>query len=171
MALSPGDNAQSLTWWNWRLRWVRWRVQAVCLASEGLLPEDTSKANELILFFFSQSGIPDEKMIAMSMWINIRDDNKTCKAFIDRPVSVFPLTSIQGIKGKPLLFGASPCGSDVKESACNAGDLGSIPVLGRSPGEGHGNSLQYSCLEKSTDRGAWWAAVHGIAKSRTRLSS
>ena len=63
-----------------------------------------------------------------------------------------------------------PGGSDVKESACNVGDLGSIPGLGRSPGEGHGNPLQYSCLENPMDRGAWWATVHGFAKSQTRLS-
>ena len=55
-------------------------------------------------------------------------------------------------------------------SACNAGDPGSIPGLGRSPGEGNGNPLQYSCLENPMDRGAWWATVHGVAKSRTRLS-
>ena len=60
-----------------------------------------------------------------------------------------------------------PGGSDGKESACNAGDLGSISVLGRSPGEGNGNPLQYSCLEKSMDRGAWQFAVHGVAKSLT----
>ena len=57
-----------------------------------------------------------------------------------------------------------------KESACNAGDAGdkvSIPQLGRSPGGGHGNPLQYSCLEDSMDRGAWQATVHGVAKSRT----
>ena len=58
-----------------------------------------------------------------------------------------------------------PDGSDGKESACNAGDLGSIPGLGRSSGEGNGNSLQYSCLENSKDRGAWWATVLGITKS------
>ena len=61
-------------------------------------------------------------------------------------------------------------GSEVKASACNAGDLGSIPGLGRSPGEGNGNPLQYSRLENPIDRGAWWATVHGIAKSRTRLN-
>ena len=60
----------------------------------------------------------------------------------------------------------SPGGSDGKESTCNAGDLGSIPGLGRSPGEGHGNPLQYSCVENSMDRGAWWATVHGVAKSQ-----
>ena len=64
-----------------------------------------------------------------------------------------------------------PGGSDGKESACNAGDAGSIPGWGRSPGEGRGYPLQYACLEKSMDRGAWRATVHGITKSRTRLSS
>ena len=55
-------------------------------------------------------------------------------------------------------------------SASNVGDLGSIPGSGRSPGEGNDNPLQYSCLENPTDGGAWWATVHGVAKSRTRLS-
>ena len=63
-----------------------------------------------------------------------------------------------------------PGGSEVKVSACNAGDLGSIPGLGRSPGEGNGNPLQYSRLENPMDGGAWWATVHGVAKSRARLS-
>ena len=53
-------------------------------------------------------------------------------------------------------------GSDGKESACNAGDLGSIPRSGRSPGKGIGNPLQYSCLENSMGRGACWATVHGL---------
>ena len=65
-----------------------------------------------------------------------------------------------------LLFG-----SEVKASACNAGDLGSIPGLGRFPGEGNGNPLQYPCLENPVDGGAWWVTVHGVAKSRTRLSN
>ena len=60
-------------------------------------------------------------------------------------------------------------GSDTKESACNAGDMGSIPGLGRSPGERKGYPLQYSCLENPMDRGAWWAAVHVVAKSQTQL--
>ena len=51
-----------------------------------------------------------------------------------------------------------------KESTCNAGDLGSIPGLGRSPGGGHGDSLQYSCLNNPTDRGTWWVTVHGVTK-------
>ena len=61
-------------------------------------------------------------------------------------------------------------GSYSKESAHNAGDPGLIPGWGRSPGEGNGNPLQYSCLENPMGRGAWWATVHGIAQSWTRLS-
>ena len=56
-----------------------------------------------------------------------------------------------------------PIGSDGKESTCSSGDLGLIPGLGRSPGEGHGSPLQNSCLENSMDRGAWCATVHGAA--------
>ena len=63
-----------------------------------------------------------------------------------------------------------PGGSDSKESACNAGDPGSISGLGKSPGEGSGNPLQHSCLENYTDKGAWWATVYGDAKSWTPLS-
>ena len=62
-----------------------------------------------------------------------------------------------------LLYG----GSDGKESTCNAGDLGSISGSGRSPGEGNGNPLQYSCLENPMDKGAWWAIVPGVTKSQT----
>ena len=60
----------------------------------------------------------------------------------------------------------------LKNLSANAGDVrdsGLIPGLGRSPGGGHGNPLQYSCLENPIDRGAWWAAFHGVAKSQTRL--
>ena len=60
-------------------------------------------------------------------------------------------------------------GSDGKELACNAGDLGLISELGRFPGGGQGNPLQYSCLENLMDRGAWWATAHGVTKSWTRL--
>ena len=64
-----------------------------------------------------------------------------------------------------------PVGSDGKESACNAGDPGLIPGSGRSSGEGTGSPLQYSCLGNPMDRGAWWAAVHGVTKSRTQLNA
>ena len=63
-----------------------------------------------------------------------------------------------------------PGGSEVEVSASNAGDPGSIPGLGRSLGAGNGNPLQYSCLENPMDGEAWWATVHGVAKSRTQLS-
>ena len=59
--------------------------------------------------------------------------------------------------------------SEGKESACNAGDPGLIPVLERSPGEGNGYPLQYSCLENSMDRGAWRATVHGVTNSQTQM--
>ena len=64
-----------------------------------------------------------------------------------------------------------PGGSDGKESTCNSGDLGSIPGLGRSPGEGHSNSVQYFCLENPMDRGAWWATVQGLQRVRHNWSN
>ena len=62
-----------------------------------------------------------------------------------------------------------PGGSDGRKPACSAGHPGSTPGSGRSPGEGNGNPLQYSCLENPMDRGAWWAIVHGVTKSQTQL--
>ena len=63
-----------------------------------------------------------------------------------------------------------PGSLDGKESACNVGDPGSIPGSGRSPKVGNANPLEYSCLENSLERGTWPARVHGVTKSRTRLS-
>ena len=74
-------------------------------------------------------------------------------------VNVNDLQSKKGFSG----------GSDGKESVGNAGDLDPIPGSGRFPGEGNGNPLQYSCLENLMEREVWWAIVHGIAKSQTRL--
>ena len=73
-----------------------------------------------------------------------------------------------------VLYKGFPGGSMVKNLPANAGDTGNeglIPGLGKSPGEGNGNPLQYSCLENPMDRGAWQAAVHGVEKSRSRLST
>ena len=70
----------------------------------------------------------------------------------------------------PLPEMGFPDSSKGQESACNVGDLASIPGSERSPAEKNGYTLQYSCLENSMDRGAWQAIVHGVAKSRTRLS-
>ena len=69
-----------------------------------------------------------------------------------------------------ILLSVLLSGSVGKESTCNAGDLGLIPGLGRSPGEGTGNPLQYSCLENSMDRGNWPATVHAVPESWRRLS-
>ena len=63
-----------------------------------------------------------------------------------------------------------PCDSDGEESSHNVRDPGSIPGLGRCPGEENGNTLQYSCLENPMDRGAWKAIAHGVTKSQTQLS-
>ena len=76
-------------------------------------------------------------------------------------VDVFSLKIIYS----PIIIFSS--GSDSREYACNAGDPGTIPGSGRCPGEGNGYPLQYSCLENSMERGAWWATVHGVAKSQT----
>ena len=64
-----------------------------------------------------------------------------------------------------------PGGSDGKVSAYNVGDPGSVPGLGRYPGEGNGNPLQYSCLGNLVNRGAWWATVHGVSKNWTQLNN
>ena len=64
-----------------------------------------------------------------------------------------------------------PGGSDGKESTCNSGDLGSIPESGRSPGEGNGYPVQYSCLKNSMERRTWQVTVHGVTKSWTQLSN
>ena len=80
-------------------------------------------------------------------------------------------TYICGVSVDKMQRGSGfPGGSVGKESTCNAGDagdMGLLPGSGRSPGGGHGNPLQYSCLENPIDRGAWWATVHGVLKSQT----
>ena len=87
------------------------------------------------------------------------------------PSCIFPSGSgsiYQDYLEAPTLLGFSG-GSEGKESAFNAGDLGSIPGFGRSLGGQHGNPLQYSCLENSMDRKAWQTTIHGVTKSQTRL--
>ena len=86
-----------------------------------------------------------------------------CQNYLETSVNLF-FFSILSFES------CSMFGSDGKESTCSEGDLGLIPGLGRSPGGGYGNSLQDSCLENPMDREAWQATVHGVAKSRTRLS-
>ena len=81
-----------------------------------------------------------------------------------------PKTAARGKEGLDLRNIGFPGGSDGKASACNVGDPDSIPGSGKSPGEGNGNPLQYSCLENPTDREAWQATVHEVTKSWTQLS-
>ena len=99
--------------------------------------------------------------------------NAACQACLSFTISqsLRKLMSIESvIPSNHLIFChlLLPGGSDGKASACNVGDPGSVPGLGRFPGEGNGNPLQYSCLENSMDGEAWWATVHGVAKSQTR---
>ena len=92
------------------------------------------------------------------------------KAFCSNSgISVFSSLIQEQISALSISYGF-PGGSEVKVSAWNAGDPGSIPGLGRSPGEGNGNPLQYSCLENPMEGGAWQAAVHAVTESQTRLS-
>ena len=87
--------------------------------------------------------------------------------------SGFPFPLIYSIEFQRKVFSiltGSTGGSDGKESAHSAGDLGLIARLGRSPGKRNGNPLQYSCLENHMDRGAWSATVHGVTKGQTQLS-
>ena len=89
---------------------------------------------------------------------------------MDLASAIYYLSNLQ-IKFKHLDNGIGlPWWLRGKESACNTGDTGLIPGLRRSPGGGHGNPFQYSFLENPMDGGAWWAAVHGVATSRTGLS-
>ena len=97
-------------------------------------------------------------MFLPSLFIHCKPDQSCSHALL-----CTVLASQEKIKLEGFFFK----GSEVKASACNGGDLGSIPWSGRSPGEGNGNPLQYSCLENPMDREAWWATVHGVAKSRT----
>ena len=87
-------------------------------------------------------------------------------------ICAIAMLSIMIIITSYILFGASQVALVVKNPPANAGDIrdvGSIPGSGRSPGGGHGNPLQCSCLENPMHRGAWWAAVHRVAESQTRL--
>ena len=89
-----------------------------------------------------------------------------------QPLSLFLPTHFTIVSwGTSMFLRGFLYGSDGKESACKAGDEGSIPGSGRSPGEGIGNPLQYSCLKNSRDRGAWQAAAHGVIKRWIRLSN
>ena len=92
------------------------------------------------------------------------------KSHGQRNVVVYSLWGCKELDTTERLHLGIPGGSEAIASACNEGDLGLIPESGRSPGEGHGNQLHYSCLENPMDRGALWAIVHGVTKSQTWLN-
>ena len=94
----------------------------------------------------------------------------TC-AFVQSNSQVFWMMQLLTSLSSSKSIKDFPVGPMVKNLPANAGDLGSIPGSGRSPGEGNDNPLQYSCLENPMDRGAWGATVHRVAKSQTRLST
>ena len=96
--------------------------------------------------------------------LNILKSLKVRSTFLVLLLTVFLFVYHHSVEG-------FPGGSDGKESARNAGDPSSLPGLGKFSGEGNGNPFQYSCLENSMDRGAWWATVHRVAKSWTWLSN
>ena len=106
---------------------------------------------------YTTSGPPFPDELLWSLW-----SVTSAELIIDLHFNLFS-HSILNIEG-------FPGGSDGKESACNVGDLGLIPGSGRSPEEGNGSPLQYSCLGNTVNRGAWWATVHGVAKLRIQLS-
>ena len=119
------------------------------------------------------SFLTSEHMAAMAMCLDSTKKGCRSSVFPPRPYSIFHVSpfgwsSFESFIIK-LIIKTSLVAQTVKASTYNAGDLGSIPGSGRSPGEGNGNPLQYPCLENHMDGGAWWATVHGVTKSWTRL--
>ena len=146
-----------------------WTEEPGRLQSMGSLESDTT---ERLHFHFSLSciGEGDGNPLQCSCLENPRDGGAWGAAIYGVTQSQTRLKWLGSSSSSRGQNKAASSSSEVKASACNARDLSSIPGSGRSPGEGNGNPLQYSCLENPMDRGAWWATVHGVTKSRTRLS-
>ena len=109
------------------------------------------------------------RILSGCFWLQVTDPAGTCNTVY--AWSAVPLqTTLPSMHNFNFIFIGFPSGSDGKESACNVGDPGSISGSGRPPGGGHGNLLQYSCVENPMDRGAWRATDHRVALSRTWLS-
>ena len=175
--LQSGTQGAWYSWKVWQSRDGILETELICLRvqvpEKNLLHKSTMfsvdshrwliHTNDLFILF--PLGVGGTNLIAT--WQIITIEFAVLKVFFK---AVYPLGAKKKKNSAFVLWGF-PGGSDSKGSACNAGDPGSIPGQGRSSGEGHGNPLQYSCLENSIDRGAWWPAVHGTAKSQTGLSN
>jgi len=151
----PVSQSQTLTPWGYRRPSVL-----------GLLP-GTSSGPEICQFHFSLSLCPG--LCIQLTWVSVATWDK------DSPIHLSLRDSSAGNVFYiivALMDGGNglPGGSDSKETSCNAGDLDLIPGSGRSPREGNGCPLQYSCLENSMDRGAWQAAVQGVLDTTERLT-
>ena len=114
--------------------------------------------------FLSQYGIANEQNKMKHFLDGSVGEKFTCYAGYTGDVGLIPGLGRKQYEGRPRWLSG-------KEFVCQAEDPDSIPGLGRSPGGGNGNPLQYSCLENSTDRGAWWATVQGVTKCQTGLSN
>ena len=143
--------------------------KVMSLVLNMLQPQTTVKGNFLVVWF-------SRKTRALGVWLATASKRPPvsvsgcclahCREALVSRVIPFPfvLVRLRCFCGQVWLWWGFPGGSDGKEPTCNVGDLGSIPGLGRSPAGGHGNPLQYSCLENPMDRGAWRATVHGVTK-------
>ena len=140
-----------------------WQIQ---ILKPNVLKVSVSSEKPLI-FIKSPSGIYYHMSSCSSILILVTPNT-------DKYQTMTMFSTLIKTSSCPVAVASSVCfpdSLDRKESACNAGDPSSISGLGRSPGEGNGNPFQYSCLENSRDRGAWWATVHEVAESQTRLSN
>ena len=158
-----------------------WRTEKFCRVERG-----RSRHKEMDAYFESLSRKTERVALCTPNFhrLCLLSCRLLCGCVAQRSQLPFPahcqgvMTSATAHSSPPLLFlplcaglerntRAFPGGSDWKESACNEGDPGLTPEWGRSPAKGNGNPLQYSCLEKSVDREAWLATIHGVAKSQT----
>ena len=149
--------------------------------SPGNLPDPGIKPWSAVL---QADSLPSELLGKPSSFLNVlklynySKTNNQHNQVWEQVLLIFGMLSFQFVGGEIQEQFKATClcvldfsgGSDDKESACNAGDMGSIPGLGRSPGEGNGYPLQYFCLENSMDRGIWSATVYWVPKSWTQLS-
>ena len=147
-----------------------WQLSSHHLGCWVIMHRDPSRTeNQSLIHRHSGSQVPDPESLwpvtTEGLWGQYPQYPNAC---LVHTMTLFPI--FHSFNYKPSLFRASLVVQMVKESTCNAGDLGSIPGLGRFPGGGHGYPLQYSCLGSPMDRGAWRATVHGVAETQTWLS-